>query len=419
MSLFIYNVTLRFLFPLLILHYLRGRFFVRKYSRPIGERFGFFRLRLNFQAKHRFLVHAVSVGETVAAQPFVQGLKKRYPGCEIIFSNVTETGHSRASDLIEADHYVFFPLDYISAVRRFLFKTRPTHVFILETELWPNFLQECSLRKIPVTFINGRISRNSYERYILVRFFLKEFLREPRFFMQSQEDMDRIQDLGAGKVILSGNLKVDQLEQNLHLDQRDKICQLFEEHENPIIVFGSSHQAETCQIIDLVCAWRNEGFSASVIIAPRHLHFMQDYLDYARELALPVQLRSEFQGGEDFSCLMLDGYGELASLYEVASVVVICGSFEPVGGHSILEPALFERAILYGPHMENNQELVRIFEESSASLRVADFSELKQKIELLLVDPPLRQKLGENASRLVQQMMGVTRGILDRLEIPV
>ena len=146
---------------------------------------------------------------------------------------------------------------------------------------------------------------------------------------------------------------------------------------------------------------------------------MQDYLDYARELALPVQLRSEFQGGEDFSCLMLDGYGELASLYEVASVVVICGSFEPVGGHSILEPALFERAILYGPHMENNQELVRIFEESSASLRVADFSELKQKIELLLVDPPLRQKLGENASRLVQQMMGVTRGILDRLEIPV
>ncbi len=417
MASFLYNFALRALFPVLVLHYLRGRFLIRKYTRPMSDRLGFFRLKLNTQAKCRFLVHAVSVGETVAAQPFVKGLRRRFPGCEIIFSNVTETGHSRALDSINADHYVFFPLDYRSAVRRFLCKTRPTHVFILETELWPNFLSECSLQAIPVTFINGRISAHSYQRYSLVRFLLSGFLREPEFFMQSREDMDRIKKLGAEKVFLSGNLKVDQLEDNLCSEHRDKVCQLFEEHETPIIIFGSSHQAETRHILELVSTWRNEGLTASIILAPRHLHFIQEYLDHANQLNLPVQLWSKFKASEDFTCLMVDGYGELASLYEVASIAVICGSFEPIGGHSILEPALFERAILYGPHMENNHELTRIFEENGASLCVPDFVELKQKIELLLADPPLRDKLGENAGRIVRQMMGVTGEILDRLEI--
>ena len=168
MALFFYNWLLRFLFPLLFLHYLRGRLAYKKYSRPVRERFGHFRISLNPEAKMRILIHAVSAGESVAAQPIVKEIRRQFPEAELIFSNVTETGHERAKQIIDADHFVFFPLDYRSAVRRFLNVLRPCRVIILETELWPNFLDECRHRSIPVSFVNARISKHSFERYAIL-----------------------------------------------------------------------------------------------------------------------------------------------------------------------------------------------------------------------------------------------------------
>ena len=169
MALFFYNWLLRIFFPLLVFHYIRGRIVHKKYSRPVRERFGFFRIKLNPQASSRILIHAVSAGETVAAQPMVKVLRREFPEAEIVFSNVTETGYRRAKEIIEADHFVFFPLDYRFSVERFLNIIKPSHVFILETELWPNFLAECQNRNIPLAFINARISSHSFEKYSVFR----------------------------------------------------------------------------------------------------------------------------------------------------------------------------------------------------------------------------------------------------------
>ncbi|MBT3784361.1 hypothetical protein HOF92_05235 [bacterium] len=415
MALFLYNCLLWLLFPVLFLHYLRGRLAYKKYTRPVSERLGYFRIQLSPSTKQRILVHAVSAGETVAAQPLVEEIRKRFPEAELVFSNVTETGHDRAKQLINADHFVFFPLDYRSSVQRFLNQIKPTQVFILETELWPNFLKECQNRAIPIAFVNGRISKRSFERYSLTRTLWKDLLKTPRFFMQSEEDLDRIKSLGATMVEVSGNLKVDQLDQNLHNSVRKEIYKTFENFERPLVLFGSTHREETAEILRLISKWKIQNLNAAFLIAPRHLHFLEEYLKLARELGLQTVRKTTFRTSQEFDCMFVDTFGELANLYEICTIAVIGGSFEDIGGHSILEPALFERPILYGPHMENGKDISRLFEKNGASWKAQDYEDLGRKIELLLQNPPLRQELGQNAGRSVRSIMGVTQSILDRL----
>ncbi|MCJ8347749.1 3-deoxy-D-manno-octulosonic acid transferase, partial [bacterium] len=210
----IYNLLLSLAWPLLFLHFLRGKYILKKYKKPLSKRMGWISIQCPPQQK-RILIHAVSVGETVASQPFVLALKKQFPKHHIVFSNVTETGHQRAQEIIPADDFVFFPLDYQDSVARFLKKINPEMVFIVETEIWPNFLCECKRREIKTNFINGRISKKSFERYGLFKDYFAELIQDSNFYMQSKIDLQRIQALGASKAINAGNLKYDQLSLNL------------------------------------------------------------------------------------------------------------------------------------------------------------------------------------------------------------
>ena len=370
---------------------------------------------MNHEVRLRILVHAVSAGETVAAQPMVKVLRQQFPDAEIVFSNVTETGHSRARELIDADHFVFFPLDYRFAVEQFLKNINPTHVFILETELWPNFLAECKKRFIPVTFINARISSHSFDKYIVFKSLFSPLLEAPLFYAQSQLDHERIEALGGKRIRISGNLKVDQLEQNLTSPVREKICSTFETFERPIILFGSTHQNETKNCLELITAWQREGFEASFMIAPRHLQYLDEYIQLAEGMGLSVTKKSKYQPSQDFSVMFIDTFGELANLYEVCTIAVVGGSFEPIGGHSILEPALFEKPILHGPYMENGKDLVQAFEIDGACWKAQDFVELKSKIELLMENPFLRSEIGQNAGLALKKVSGVATTILEDL----
>ena len=410
----IYNIVLWLLFPFLILHFVRGRFSYKKYTRPFSERFGIFRLSKRKTKRFTILIHAVSVGETVASQPFVDAIKKRYPNAEIIFSNVTETGHERARDIIPADFHIFFPLDYRSSVRRFLDQVDPQYVFILETEIWPNFLSECQKRKIPVSFVNGRISDKSYERYSSFKWLFAPILKHPQFFMQTKQDLDRVTKLGCTSAELSGNLKYDQLLFNLSSPARPKMQSLFQDIDPPIVVYGSTHQLETSWIIEMIRELHNKGRRIRHIIAPRHLNYLNDYRKQAKLLGLKTSLRTKFSG-EDFDLMFLDTYGELANLYEGATICVIGGSFENIGGHSILEPALFSKPILYGPYIQNFREITQYFETNGASNKVQNIDELKQKLELFLDNESLRLKIGQEAGTLIQTFTGATSKIIERI----
>lgn len=409
-----YNLVLLVFFPLYLLHYIYGRFYLRKYSRSIWERFGVFKYTPTTNKEKTILVHAVSVGETVAAQPFILTLQKKYPTYALVFSNVTETGHQQAIKTISADNHVLFPLDYPSAVSNFLDRLKPTLVFILETEIWPNFLMACEKRSIPVFFINGRISNHSFERYSLFRFFIRHFIKNAVFLMQTEEDVRRIKSLGAKKVAVSGNLKYDQLPANLNSPKREELKICFQSFKLPIIIFGSTHQKETANILELIKEWKEQNLNyAHYIIAPRHLNYLTDYQAMASNLGLKSQLKSGFNADEDLDCLFLDTYGELSCLYEIANIVFIGGSLEPIGGHSILEPAIFAKPIIYGPHMENNQEICRIFEKEGAAIKIHNLSELKQRIEFLLLNDKLSLEIGQKAYKITISMTGATENIFN------
>lgn len=409
-----YNILLWCLFPFLVLHFIKGRLSLRKYTRPISERLGFFRLPNRKKNRFTILVHAVSVGETVAAQPFVEELKKRFPDIEIIFSTVTETGYKRSREIIPADFHVFFPLDYSSCVDRFLNLINPQQVFILETEIWPNFIAQCEHRGINVNFINGRISDKSFRHYSTFRWLIKSFLSHPRFFMQTEEDLIRIKSLGAKYAEVVGNLKYDQLLYNLKAPARQAIQSLFKDIDPPIVVYGSTHREETKWILKMVQELSTQGRSWRHIIAPRHLNFLPEYVSFSRQLDLKTSLRSEFSG-EEFDVMFLNTYGELANLYEGATVCVVGGSFENIGGHSILEPALFSRPILYGPNTQNFREICRRFELAGASSKVQNIEDLRQKLELFIDNESLRRHLGEQAGNLAAELTGATQQILDSL----
>lgn len=414
MILLFYNLLLWLLFPLLLIHYFRGRIALKKYTRPVSERLGILRLPNRKNNRFTILIHAVSVGETVAAQPFVDELRKKFSEIEIVFSSVTEAGFARSREIICADYHVFFPLDYRSCVQRFLDRVNPQYVFILETEIWPNFINECQQRDIPMNFINGRISDKSYHHYSTFRWLLKPFLLHPTFFMQTEDDARRISELGAQKVEIGGNLKYDQLLFNLTSPSRISVQSLFKDIDTPVIIYGSTHRKETIWILDMIRSMCDQKRSTRHIIAPRHLNFLTEYLDHAKHLDLEVSLRSEF-AGENFTVMFLDTYGELANMYEGATICVVGGSFESIGGHSILEPALFSKPILYGPYMQNFREVCRKFEMEGACSKVGDMTELKQKIDVFLANDNLRNHIGGQAGLLVSQLTGATQQIIDRI----
>jgi len=415
--LFIYNTLLLLFFPLLILHYLKGRFLLKKYTKPLKNRLGFHETPLN-KTKKRILIHAVSVGETVAAQPLTREIQAKFPDHEILFSNVTETGHKRARDLISADYFTFFPLDYVHCVRRYLRRAQPDLVVILETEIWPNFLQECHNQKIPVVFVNARISKKSFQRYKKFSWGLRTLLSPCLFCVQSETDSTRVRELGATNLVVCNNLKYDQLLLNLENKLlREELGSYFSEFPQPIVFFGSTHVKETNLCLQLISQWIQAEVKATFVVAPRHLNHMPRYISRARELGISFSLKSEGPRkiGNVSSLLFLDTYGELALSYEWSQIVFIGGSLEPVGGHSILEPALFAKPILYGPHMHNNEDVCAEFEMKGASLKLQSEEELKQRVEYLLESEEMRNSLGKNALSCIQSKTGASKVIVNAI----
>jgi 3-deoxy-D-manno-octulosonic-acid transferase len=234
--------------------------------------------------------------------------------------------------------------------------------------------------------------------------------------MQSKQDKERILNLGATTAFDMGNLKYDQLELNLKNPKRTEISNTFSSLVGPIVVFGSTHREETKKSLELVAKWKAANKSICTIIAPRHFHHLQEYLDYSRSLGLTPLCKTEFEKGLEFDCLFLDTYGELAFTYEIANLCIIGGSFEPIGGHSILEPAIFGKPILYGPHMENNREICSNFEAREASICTADFVDLEEKIDTLLNNPDLTLSMGQKAHEIAHSMCGATGKIINWLD---
>jgi 3-deoxy-D-manno-octulosonic-acid transferase len=387
----------------------------RKYVRSLRQRLGYLPLSFNIDGDESIWIHAVSVGETLTARALIGELKTRYPGLKLFLSTTTMTGHEVARALTDVDGVFYFPLDWGFTVRRTLDVVRPRLFVMMETEIWPMLLRECRERGVATMLVNGRISKRSFARYALVRRFFRRVLDDvERFCMQSEEAARRIVALGAdpARVIVTGSLKFDSLDWpgiGPHGQSRDRLLRYFRlSPGRPVVIAASTLRGEDQAALEAFRRVQARWPDALLIVAPRHPERFEEVTRLAAEEGFRVVRRTSLPVDQspDADVVVLDTIGELARLYQIASVVFVGGSLVDAGGHNILEPAMFGKAIVFGPHMHNFAEISAEFLRGSAAVQVFSTRELGECLVDLVGDGVRRASLGAAARAIVEGNRG-------------
>jgi 3-deoxy-D-manno-octulosonic-acid transferase len=404
----------------------------RREPRALGERFGSLPPGMGARAQaaagdRGIWIHAVSVGEALAAGPLVEGLKRRMPGRAVYVSTTTETGQRVARERLQgADAVFYFPLDWVFAVRRALRFMHPAAVVVMETEIWPNFLREASKLGIPVVFANARISERAFARYQRWRFLVLEFYAEALdyarlFLAQTQLDAERLRAMGAHpeRVEVVGNLKFDGEPASLGAFGAWLREQAAGEERWPLLVAGSVVAQEEDAVLAAYDIVQRRWRRALLVLAPRK----PDRFDAAAELIEAAGWRLARRSGMDFAApldentdvILLDSIGELAGLYSIADAVFVGGSLVAAGGHNILEPAWFARPPVFGNSMENFREMADQFLAAHAAVEVSSGPMLGKVWAQLIEDPARRERMGQAAQKVCARNRGATERCLDRI----
>jgi 3-deoxy-D-manno-octulosonic-acid transferase len=361
-------------------------------------------------------LHAVSVGEVMAAVPLVKALRQRFPHWPLLASTVTATGQATARDKLAADAYLYFPLDYPWVVRQVIDRLRPRLFLMVETELWPNFLRQLARRGIPAMLVNGRISPRSFRGYRRLRPFMRQVLQAvAACAVQTRVDAERLIAIGAApeRVHITGNLKYDMAVEPLGQADVQRLRAELGLGDDPVFLAGSTHRGEEEIVLEAYAQARRQVPRLRLVLAPRHLERLEEIDALLRRRQLTVRRRSQGRpgvGAPEVDVLLLDTIGELATLYAVGTVVCVGGSFVSIGGHNVLEPAAQRRAILFGPHMHNFQQIAAALLEAGGALQVPTPAALGAAVGDLLRHPERRQAMGEAAYRVLQE----NRGAIDR-----
>jgi len=344
-------------------------------------------------------LHAVSVGEVLAAERLLQELRAELPGWVFAVSTTTPAGQEVARRRLAGVPVFYMPLDFAFAMRAYLRVLAPKLVVLMESELWPRMLVECERSGIPVAVVNARISDRSFPRYMRLRRLWQPLMAKVRVFLaQGEESAARLRQIGvdAAKMRVVGNLKYDAPE--LKENAVAKRLSEYLPHRAKLLVCGSTLPGEEEMLLK---AWDGQGV---LLIAPRQPRRFDEVAALVGERG--VRLRSWMQAPRPIRAgevLVLDTLGALAGVYGLASVAFVGGSLVPAGGHNPLEPARFSVPVLMGPSYENFREIVEGMRASKA-IQIIETTELA---EVLNATPD--KSRGERGRVLYESMSGVTR----------
>ena len=394
----------------------------RKYIRNLPQRLGYLPLSFNFDGDESIWIHAVSVGEVLTARALLPQLRERYPRLRIFLSTTTMTGqHVARTNVHDVDGVFYFPLDLPLVVRRTLAVVKPRLFIMMETELWPNLLRACRRAGVKTVLVNGRISARSYPRYRLARRFFRRVLDDvDRFCMQSEESARRIIEIGAPRerVTVTGSLKFDSLEiPGARAGSRPQPRAALFPH--------SARAAGDDRRLD-AAGGRRAG-ARGVPADPRHLgqraahHRAAEAGALRRGRAAGAAARLA-RGAPQASCRSTPSRASTWSSSTPSAswrsctrsprLVFVGGSLVDAGGHNILEPAVFGKPIVFGPHMHNFAEISRTFLENRGAVQVHSATELETVLVDLLSDPVRRASLGAAARALVEANRGARQRTL-------
>jgi 3-deoxy-D-manno-octulosonic-acid transferase len=387
----------------------------RKYVGSLAERLGRLPLSFNFDGDESIWIHAVSVGEALSARALIADLRDRYPALRIFLSTTTLTGqHVARTSLQGVDAVFYFPFDLPWVVGRTLRLVKPRLFIMMETEIWPNLLRACREAGVKTLLVNGRISARSYPRYRLARkFFTKVLADVDRFAMQTDESARRVIDIGADarRVSVTGSLKFDSLETPATAVGRGaaRVLRYFRVPvSRPVFIAASTLRGEEAPVLAAFAAVRRVHPTALLILAPRKPDRFDEAEILAKQEGHRVVRRTDLpvDDAPRADVVVLDTIGELAYLFQIATVVFVGGSLVDAGGHNILEPAVYGKPIVFGPHMQNFAEIAETFLREQAALEVPDADALPAVVVRLLGDPVERARLGAAARALVEANRG-------------
>jgi 3-deoxy-D-manno-octulosonic-acid transferase len=385
------------------------------------ERFGRYDPNLKQALTNRHIVwlHAVSVGEVNVLIHLIRALEVRAPNLKFVVSTTTTTGMGDLRRRLPPHiSKIYYPIDRRNFVSRALATIHPEAIILFETEIWPNFIWQAKRRGIPLFLANARLSGRSYPRYKRFGFLFRElFASFDGIGAQSETEAERLRTVGCRPetIHITGNLKFDAAIPNERqmLDVAGLLRKLGVNGDTPVLLGGSTHDGEEILLAEIAQRLRKHLPKLFLILVPRHFERSNDVARQLRELGVKLAFRTaigettQYAAG-DIDCLLVNTTGELRSFYEHATVVFIGKSLMAKGGQNPIEPGALGKATVFGPHMQNFTDIVRLFMEKSGVVQVRDAQMLEKVLGELLEDQYQRAELGRNALLVVSENQGAT-----------
>jgi 3-deoxy-D-manno-octulosonic-acid transferase len=317
---------------------------------------------------------------------------------------------------------LYFPLDYPWVVHQVIARLQPCLFLMVETEIWPNFLRELSRQTIPAILVNGRLSPRSFRGYRRLQLFMRRVLPSiTAFSMQTKLDAERIIAIGAepSRVQITGNIKYDLALEPLTNADAHALRADLGIGEAPVFMAGSTHRGEEEIVLAAYLQARAQVPALRLLLAPRHLDRLDEIEALLRKHQLIGQRCSHRRLSSQHNTapvLLLDTLGELANLYAIGTVVFVGGSFVPIGGHNVLEPAAHRKAILFGPHMHNFHQIAAALLDAGGAAQVHNPEALGEHVSRLLLQPECCQALGEAAYQVLCDNQGAIARTVELIE---
>ncbi|TKJ71159.1 3-deoxy-D-manno-octulosonic acid transferase [Pseudomonas sp. CFBP13508] len=389
------------------------------YAKRIGERFT---LGMPTLQPGGIWVHAVSVGESIAAAPMIRALLERYPTLPITVTCMTPTGSERIQALFANEprmQHCYLPYDLPCAAARFLDRVQPKLAVIMETELWPNHIHQCAKRGIPVALANGRLSERSARGYGRFSKLTAPMLDEMSLFaVQTEAEAQRFRDLGARPetVEVTGSIKFDLTIDPQLLQRAAELRNQWQAQDRPVWIAASTHEGEDEVVLDAHRRLLASHPDALLILVPRHPERFNSVFDLCQREGFATVRRSTGANVDAQTRVLLgDTMGELLFLYALADSAFVGGSLVPNGGHNLLEPAALAKPVLSGPHLFNFLDIAAQLREAGALAEVDDAEGLAVEVQRLFELPRDAQRMAEAGLAVMRRNQGALQRLVDGL----
>ena len=373
-----------------------------KYLASFPEQMGFYKTP---RGAHDLWIHAVSVGETLAARPIVDAILHERPATTIVVTTTTITGQTQARRLFPNATVTYFPLDFAASVKRFLRHHRPRVFATLETEIWPNTTRLARAAGVRMLLANGRISDRSLPRYRFLRPLLGPILEKYDYILARDDaDRERFIEIGAPPEIVevSGNVKFDYVADDRPLEIAPRLLSLIAGRK--VLVLGSTMQGEDEAMIGELERFITEK-NAFVIVAPRKPERFDAVAAILTGAEIRFVRRSAWSDGPA-DVLLLDTLGELSKVYRYATAAFVGGSLVPTGGHNPIEAAAVGVPACFGPYMSNFREIASAFLRDGGAVETKSAADVFDFASRMFDSEAAQREMSERARDTVEQNRG-------------